>query len=141
VFAGFGDEEIFPSLQCVELNGVVADRLKRLPLEKVDIDRTEVTGAVIPFAQRDTADSLLYGRSGEYDWRVGQHFCDVIEQVGKAVIAELTQDGKKEKILRPGLVAPLKPLWIGTWKNTRLKSPGASSMTRSTSFAICRSRR
>jgi len=104
VFAGFGDDELFPSLECIELNGVVADRLKRLRMEKVDIDRADTTGAVIPFAQRDTADSLLYGRSDEYDRQVGQHFRDVIEQVGKAVVEEATNDEAIRKRLEEGVL-------------------------------------
>lgn len=97
VFAGFGTKELFPSLFCMEIYGVVNDALLKVELESIDIDRAATTGAVVPFAQREAADSLLYGRSDTYEDIVTQHFSDVVEQIGNAIV-DVSTRGKKKQV-------------------------------------------
>lgn len=100
VFAGFGDKELFPSLQCVEFHNVVAGHLNQASKITRDIDRSNNIGDVIPFAQREAADSLLYGRSRKYDRLVASHFHHVIEEVGNALIDEMIEDEARRAELR-----------------------------------------
>lgn len=67
VFAGFGRDEIFPSLVAYEVYGVVAGRLKRRELTRFDVDRKLVPDAAIfPFAQKEMVDRFVYGLDGEF---------------------------------------------------------------------------
>jgi hypothetical protein len=92
VFAGFGDDELFPSLECIEIHGVIAGTLKYIELEKVDIDRAGSTGAVIPFAQRDTADRILYGRSDSYEHQVIDHFSGIVRSLGATLVESVVPE-------------------------------------------------
>lgn len=67
VFAGFGCDEIFPSLIAFELFGTVAGRLKFNKTNKFDVDRALVPVAtVIPFAQQEMVDRFIYGMDSQF---------------------------------------------------------------------------
>jgi len=97
VFAGFGEKDLFPALQCIEVNGVIGGELRVVDLERVVIDRAETTAEIVPFADRDTVDSLLFNRSAEYEKLVTDHFREVIEQVGQAVVEDLGRNAEVKK--------------------------------------------
>lgn len=97
VFSGFGKQELFPSLSCIELGGVVGDRLRWVQQRQVDIDRADATAEIIPFAQRDTVDTLVFGRSNSYESSVVTHFSEVMRQVGTSLVHQLTKSGSKRQ--------------------------------------------
>lgn len=67
VFAGFGKDEIFPSLIAFEIYGHVAGRLKYIQTNKFDVDRSLVPIAtVIPFAQQEMVDRFIYGMDNQF---------------------------------------------------------------------------
>jgi len=67
VFAGFGKDEIFPSLVSYEIFGTVAGRLKHIQTRKFDVDRKLVPdAAVIPFAQQEMVDRFVYGLDNQF---------------------------------------------------------------------------
>jgi hypothetical protein len=88
-------KELFPSLISIEVAGVVRDNLRWVEKEKVDIDRATTTAEIIPFAQRDTVDTLVFGRSDKYEARVLSHFTEAIRQIGNGLVQELTKGAKR----------------------------------------------
>ncbi|MDG2532715.1 hypothetical protein P6144_03580 [Sphingomonas sp. HITSZ_GF] len=67
VFAGFGQNEIFPSLAAYEIYGTIAGRLKFVETAHFDVDRKLVPDAVvIPFAQKEMVDRFMYGLDSEF---------------------------------------------------------------------------
>jgi hypothetical protein len=67
VFAGFGADEIFPSLISYEVYGVVAGRLKYRFDRRFDVDRKlEPDAAILPFAQQEMVDRFMYGLDNEF---------------------------------------------------------------------------
>jgi hypothetical protein len=67
VFAGFGQDEIFPSLVAYEIYGNVAGRLKYVETRKFDVDRALTPlAAVIPFAQQEMVDRFMYGLDSQF---------------------------------------------------------------------------
>jgi hypothetical protein len=84
VFAGFGRSELFPSLQSVEIDGVIGGRLKQRLIHKIDIDRRPSNDGdcdktkvkIIPFAQIDMAQRFLEG----IDPRLEQQIFHSVEQ-------------------------------------------------------------
>lgn len=97
VFAGYGSKEIFPSLMCLEVGGVVNGKLRWIEKRKIDIDRADTTAEIVPFAQRETIDSLLFGRADRYEAHVLSHFEKALRQVGNGVVEQLTTPGSKRK--------------------------------------------
>lgn len=61
IFAGFGSQELFPTLISFEIEGVVGNRLKYTETNFVDIDREGTRARVLPFAQREMVERFLYG--------------------------------------------------------------------------------
>lgn len=67
VFAGFGKDEIFPSLICYEVYGIIAGRLKFIAVDRFDVDRKLIPdAAVMPFAQKEMVDRFMYGLDSEF---------------------------------------------------------------------------
>ncbi|ARN81314.1 hypothetical protein [Methylocystis bryophila] len=61
VIAGFGRNEIFPTLVSYEIDGMVFGHLKYKVTNNVDIDRNGPKARVIPFAQKEMVERFLYG--------------------------------------------------------------------------------
>ncbi len=97
VFSGFGQKELFPSLSCIELGGMVGNRLRWVQKRQVDIDRADATAEIISFAQRETVDTLLFGRSSRYENSVITHFSEAMQQVGTSIVHQLTKPGLKRQ--------------------------------------------
>ena len=95
VLSGFGQQELFPSLSCIEIGGMVENRLRWSQKRQVDIDRADATAEIIPFAQRDTVDTLLFGRSSSYESSVVTHFSEAMKQVGTSIVHQLTRPGSR----------------------------------------------
>jgi hypothetical protein len=97
VFAGFGTKELFPSLICWELGGAVNGALRWNETRRVDIDRSGSTAEIIPFAQREIVDTILFGRAVRYERRVVEYFTKSARQVGESLIKELA-GGKLKRV-------------------------------------------
>ncbi len=74
VFAGFGDKEWCPSLEAVELDGVIAGQLKKVDGRSIDITRGQIEADIVGFAQDDMVQSFLHG----IDPRLRTYFIDSI---------------------------------------------------------------
>ncbi|QOG06410.1 hypothetical protein IGS74_18075 [Aureimonas sp. OT7] len=61
VIAGFGDQDLFPTLISIRVEGMVFGSLKIVRDEMVDIDRDGRRAAVLPFAQREMVDRFIFG--------------------------------------------------------------------------------
>ena len=61
VIAGFGEEELFPSLVHVELDGMIGGALKVIEGVDYDIARDGLQGAIAPFAQREMVIRFMDG--------------------------------------------------------------------------------
>jgi hypothetical protein len=61
VFAGFGRNEVFPSLRAYHVDGIIAGKLKAKVTNVVTTSREQVSAKVIPFAQREVVDRFLVG--------------------------------------------------------------------------------
>lgn len=74
VIAGFGGQDLFPTLVAYEIDGVVCGSLKYRLTQHVDIDRSGPTAKVIPFAQKEMVERFLYGLDDEIERNIST-FC------------------------------------------------------------------
>ena len=74
IIAGFGSEDLFPTLVSFELHGMLGGSLKFVKREFVDIDRNGDRARVIPFAQREMVERFLYGLDEGLQRKITQ-FC------------------------------------------------------------------
>lgn len=61
VFAGFGRDDLFPTLISYEVFGVVGGQLRVYRTNHEDVDRGGTRAKVIPFAQKEMVERFLYG--------------------------------------------------------------------------------
>jgi hypothetical protein len=61
VIAGFGSDELFPTLISFEIDGMVSGRLTYFERNFIDIDRSATRSLVVPFAQKEMVERFLYG--------------------------------------------------------------------------------
>lgn len=65
VVAGFGENELLPSLISFDIDGIMAGRLKVQETHKYDMTRRS-SGVILPFAQTDMVERFMQGIDPEY---------------------------------------------------------------------------
>lgn len=77
VIAGFGQDDMFPTLVSYEIDGIIGDKLKYVQTNHVDIDITDNSSraTVIPFAQKEMVERFLYGLDEKIQTDISA-FCD-----------------------------------------------------------------
>lgn len=81
VFAGFGSEELFPTLFALEVDGVYFNRLRTMNSHIVDIDRRGDTAAVVPFAQKDMPERFILG--------IDRQFEGALEKIADSIVSDV----------------------------------------------------
>ncbi len=81
VFAGFGQNDRFPSLHSVEIDGTYFDRVRIVEEQKEDIDRRDKTSAIVPFAQKDMPERFMFGIDQDFEKNMGKIVADLTAQV------------------------------------------------------------
>ena len=74
VVAGYGSDDLFPTLVSYELFGVVEGQLRIHRTNHVDVDRNGTRARVIPFAQKEMVERFLYGLDERIERRITD-FC------------------------------------------------------------------
>lgn len=81
VLAGFGTDDIFPTLYAVEIDGLYFGQFRILETKLVDIDRRGETAAVVPFAQKDMPERFIFGIDHEFEGAVERLATSLVGQV------------------------------------------------------------
>jgi hypothetical protein len=92
VIAGFGADELFPTLISFELSGAFGGRLRYRELEAVDIDRDGERARVLPFAQREMVERFLYGLDNSIERRIGSQSEESVSLISRRVLERLDMD-------------------------------------------------
>jgi hypothetical protein len=78
VFAGFGAEDVFPSLREIVVDEVILDRLLYWPQRSADISRRQ-RASVVPFAQNEMVARFMAGVDPGYQQLLEKSFRDLME--------------------------------------------------------------
>jgi len=89
VLAGYGSQELFPTLINFNLMGSFGGRLRYRRLESVDIDRDGVKAAVLPFAQREMVERFLYGLDKSIEQQIRTESRDAVTQISEHILSAL----------------------------------------------------
>jgi len=114
IVAGFGKEDLFPTLVPYEIFGVVGNRLKYWVNDEVDIDRVGTRAKVLPFAQKEMVERFLYGLDEGIRRNISNFCRSAVPNIRKKILeklemseedeASLTQDAEEaEKAFFEGL--------------------------------------
>jgi hypothetical protein len=105
VIAGFGDEEIFPSLSHIEIDGIVCGKLKKNIKNHVDIDRRGTHAEILGFAQDDMVQSFVNGVDPQYRDYTVKIIREAIEETAKIVLTPVLNN----QIKTDEIIAKIKP--------------------------------
>lgn len=89
IFAGYGSEDLFPTLVPFTIHGIVGDRLKFVRGEQIDIDRGGEKARVVPFAQREMVERFLYGIDEQIVRSISAFTKEGISEIKKAILDSL----------------------------------------------------
>lgn len=89
VVAGFGRDDLFPTLISFEIDGIVSDRLKYVQTNCVDIDREGPRAKVIPFAQKEMVERFLYGLDEKIQNNIASFCEDSVTTIREQVLEQL----------------------------------------------------
>lgn len=81
VFAGFGDGDLFPSLQNVEIDGLYFGAFRILKSEFIDIDRRGDTSAVVPFALTEMPQRFIQGIDSVFEGQVKDAATALVDKI------------------------------------------------------------
>ncbi|RZN44067.1 MAG: hypothetical protein EF813_00195 [Methanosarcinales archaeon] len=107
VIAGFGTEDIFPSLQSVLIEGVVNNNLKYKIYDAAEIT-FQNSASIVPFAQHEMVDIFMEGVEPGYGMVIEEYLYQIFEKYPEDIIdsiEELDADEKrksKEKLKGAG---------------------------------------
>lgn len=98
VIAGFGSDDLFPSLISYEIGGMIAGRLKFVETNRVTIDREGPKAQVMPFAQKEMVERFLYGLDEGIESQISQFCQETVLNISEEIIknVEFEDDGDRE---------------------------------------------
>lgn len=96
VIAGFGEDEIYPSLVSYHVDGIMLDKLIYHELVSVDIGLT-TTAAVLPFAQREMVDTFMEGIDPNYDVVLENAGIELYSEIIELFVNTLSRYSEDEK--------------------------------------------
>lgn len=89
VIAGFGSDELFPTLISFELYGAFGSRLRYCQTEIIDIDRDGEKARVLPFAQREMVERFLYGLDNSIEHKIGDECKTSVSLISERILGVL----------------------------------------------------
>jgi len=110
VFAGYGDEEIFPSFIEYKIYGYVFGKLRYEEVGRGEVDSSDPS-FIVPFAQRDVAETFLYGISKKLKRKILEGFKNALDDATGTILEDLNaDDSHKESIeqYNEGLIDKLR---------------------------------
>lgn len=91
VVAGFGEDELLPSLISFDIDGIISGRLKIIETNRHDTTRKS-RGAIIPFAQTDMVHRFMEGVDPDYAVLIREGLNQLLVENAMATAHQLGQD-------------------------------------------------
>lgn len=94
VFAGFGEDEFFPSLVEVVTDGAIGSLIKVDTRNNCDIARIGTQGAIVPFAQSEMVDRFISGVDHDFFLYLEQYLEQLLYKSAQEVLEASTSTGQ-----------------------------------------------
>jgi hypothetical protein len=88
VVAGFGEDEVFPSLRSFHLETIVNNRLKYVLIQETDITH-DMTASITPFAQSEMAETFVEGVDPRYAKHAEGHLDRLFSGLPGAIVGNI----------------------------------------------------
>jgi hypothetical protein len=97
IIAGYGDQEIFPSIKSYRIDGIVAGRIRQTTAVECKITTLGMTAAIFPFAQREMVDRFLNGIDSGYGSYLRRGLTRILRGTAKELIDQYAAGTAAEK--------------------------------------------
>ncbi|MEG8026077.1 hypothetical protein QP162_20170 [Sphingomonas aurantiaca] len=91
-FAGFGENELFPTLISFEVFGMVGNQMRIFRTNHVDIDRGGTRAKVIPFAQKEMVERFLYGLDDSIERKITDFCRQAVPSIRETTLGTLVME-------------------------------------------------
>jgi len=100
VIIGFGDEDIFPSLESFDIEGITNNKLKYIPKASIEIT-FEKSAAIIPFAQHEMVKTFMEGLDPGCKQFQESYISKLFEDYPKLIVENINKynDGEKKQLI------------------------------------------
>lgn len=103
VIAGFGEDEIFPTIVEIEIDGFIANELRVVLKDGTDIGRQSTQAVILPFAQDEMVHRFMQGIDNTYHGYLDHYIRQWLRDFGKEVVNACVSDSSDKKIINKGL--------------------------------------
>lgn len=122
VVAGFGKNEIFPTLVHVDLFETVLGTLKYVERQVVDIDRQGARAKVLAFAQREMAERFLFGLDARLKSNLAKFAQSTVSSIGQAALAHLDFENDEDRAAFEAALARAESAFVREFENSGMES-------------------
>lgn len=89
VFGGFGEDDIFPTVFYLEIDGIYFGQIKVNACREIDIDRRGTRAEIVPFAQREVVERFLSGIDEDLQNKTLSYIKKTIEKIFQKISADV----------------------------------------------------
>ena len=122
VFAGFGENERFPTLISYEIDGVFEAKIRYLQTDQCDIDRNGVRAYVRPFAQKDMVDRFLHGLDDRLRRDITRYCEETVGRISEGIIGSINFEDEDEGTKLRKLASAAQDAFIRNLNDEAFKS-------------------
>jgi hypothetical protein len=122
VVAGFGKDEIFPTLVHVDLFDTVLGSLKYLERQVVDIDRQGARARVLAFAQSEMAERFLFGLDARLKTNLARFAQSTVSSIGQAALDHLDFEDEAAKTAFQAALSKAEAAFVREFENSGMES-------------------
>jgi hypothetical protein len=117
VFGGFAENDMFPTLRSVEIDGVFFGQIKVLSTHEIDIDRKKKRAEVVPFAQKEMVERFIYGLDAEMQGSIQEFVSTAVND-----ILSFVEETEEEQNVKDDVKRTVNKNFSDMLKNLREKS-------------------
>lgn len=122
VVAGFGEQEIFPTLVHVNVFEPILSCLKYTEGQEVDIGRDGPKARVLAFDQREMAERFLFGLDTQLKQRLGRFARETVSSIRETIIEHLTFEDDDEEANFKEAVSKAEAAFVHEFENSGMET-------------------
>lgn len=122
VFAGFGENERFPTLISYEVDGVFEAKIRLMQTDQCDIDRNGVRAYVRPFAQKDMVDRFLHGLDDRLRRDITRYCEETVGRISEGIFESINFDDDNDGIELKKLASEAQDAFVRNLNEEAFKS-------------------
>ena len=117
IFAGYAEDDFFPSIVVHEVDGRYFGELKAWRVGQREVDRGNSRAIILPFAQREMVDRFMYGVDADFEKVVGSHFEEASKTIADQVTEFISRSEGEHPAIPAGFAESISQTVVDNFKN------------------------